>query len=443
MTVLYVKNGAWSGNAPLYSSIDLAFDAAAAGDTIKVSDAHLLTTSAAAIWAGVGTVDNPINVLCVSDADVNVLSTGAKEGSSSQSTKIEGSNYFYGITIEHTQDVELSTNQSLNVFEKCGNIATGSGAGIVGKSVGSNTKFKDFVMKSNGSAIELYTPVSVCVDNISFDSSGSTPTYLFNCTTSNSVNIFFNNSDISNIALPYIVNGSNIVSEIINIAISRIKINAATSISDGSPFMSQSVIDAYSVDTGSGYHYFESLRYSGKWLESLTSYRDNGSLYDNNNSSSHYSCEVQTNANVVEFSNPLKVKLPAKKVDLTAGAVTLTVHIIQRNGTVVPTNLNDKNCILRAIAPDSTDTALGVEYKSSTKDILSTATDLSASTEVWTTPADGANEVKQQVSVTIPQNTQPGMDGAIIQLYLDVSKDLVNEDSGAGEIFVDFAPVVS
>ena len=389
--------------------------------------------------------------ICVSDTDGSVLSSGAKISTDVGSNLLldntnqdGGKIYFYGITFIPGNDLYPTALGIKATYDKC-TFYTGPAAydNIRFAYNGIYAVLNDctVVLQDPDAYVSLAGAAKVTCNKLNIVQD-PLQNYVFRNNAGGGFHLNIENTDMSQLTLAQGFIRSNLDNgDVTDVKIIRCKTGTYDIMYLGDRPML--FVDIHASDTGSGYHYFKSQRKEGDFLESLTAYRNGGSLYDINNASSNYSCEVQTNANVIEFSNPLEVKLPAKKVDLTAGPVTLTVHIIQRNGTVVPTNLNDKNCILRAVAPDSTDTALGVEYKSSTKDILSTATDLPASTETWTTPADGANEVKQQVSVTIPQNTQPGMTSAIVQLYLDVSKDLVNEDSGAGEIFIDFAPVVS
>ena len=452
MTTIYIDSNAtgladgtsWTD---AYTTINAAFAAGTAGDTFLAYFGHYETADATIDLLSPGTVEVPCKLISsdYSNTFTEAISAQVYAGPSAfKDINLSGKCICYGVYLKGTDD--LNNNTLLWSFYNSTIEITSTGGGVLYNGTTNdstqtiNYKNVKFILPNETDFLSGYSYVSAMIlDNCDMSQVKDGSNFYFSNTQRFS-KLSVRNCDLTNFST--LVRDTGLQKNAY-IEFLRCKLKSSVVYSEGVYDSSTAFLLIHSCDSGSGYHFFYYENYYGKWLESLTSYRDNGSLYDINNSSSNYSCEVQTNANVVEFSNPLEVKLPAKKVDLTAGAVTLTVHIIQRNGTVVPSNLTDMNCILRAVAPDTTDTTLGVEYKSSTKDILSTATDLPASTETWTTPADGANEVKQQVSVTIPQNTQPGMTSAIVQLYLDVSKNLVNEDSGAGEIFVDFDPVVS
>jgi len=195
-----------------------------------------------------------------------------------------------------------------------------------------------------------------------------------------------------------------------------------------------------SCDTGSGYHYFYTENYYGKAFESETIYRDDGDTYDPDDSASNFSTEFQPNSNVVEFSNPLSVRICTKKLNLNTGAKSLRFFMMQQ-GSGTPADLTDKNCILRAIHPDTADTALGVEVRSfasgAAKDILDAGVDYTNNSEAWTGIDGGADQTYQQIDITIPGNTEAGMDNAVVEFWLDLSIDL---DTPSIEFFIDTLP---
>jgi len=209
-------------------------------------------------------------------------------------------------------------------------------------------------------------------------------------------------------------------------------------------------IDCYSCDTGSGYHYFDYRRYTGIVKESTTIWRTAGDIYDKDISTTHFSAEYQPNSNVILFTNPLSPKpIKTLKLDLSGGDVVLTVELLQQNASAAPTKLTHGNVQLRAVFPDTTDTALGVTVSSGDQettpiDVLNagSADDLDDSTETWGGTGILATEklTRQKISVTVPQNTETGMDKAVVELWLDVSVDL---DAVSAELFVDTLPAKS
>jgi len=206
--------------------------------------------------------------------------------------------------------------------------------------------------------------------------------------------------------------------------------------------------DLYSCDTGSGYHHFDYGRLEGKVLESEAVWRTDGDIYDKDISTTHFSAEYQPNSNVVLFTNPLSPRpIKTLKLDLSGGDVVLTIELLQQNASVAPLKLTHGNVQLRVVYPDITNTALGVTVSSGEQETTpitvlnaGSADNLDDSTETWGGTGLLTDVTKQKISVTVPQNTQTGMDKAVVELWLDVSVDL---DAVSAELFVDTLPAVS
>jgi len=224
--------------------------------------------------------------------------------------------------------------------------------------------------------------------------------------------------------------------------ISRCKVNSSFNLFSATGTIFSGEIDAWSIDNGSGCHYFEYIRREGKVLESEAVYRTDGDIYDKDISTTHFSAEYQPNSNVVLFTNPLSPRpIKTLKLDLSA-AVTLRFFILQQDASAIPDKLTHGNVQLRAVHPDTTDTALGVtvntgEEEATPVTVLNagSADNLDDSTEAWT--GSSGNVVRQQIEITIPQNTQTGMDKAVVEFWLDVSVDL---DTPSTELFIDTLP---
>jgi len=247
------------------------------------------------------------------------------------------------------------------------------------------------------------------------------------------------NSDLTAIVLdayPFI-GVLGVTSDICKIELSRCLLPASFTLLDTTTSLVNLYADLYSCDTGSGYHYFESYRYEGKVYENTTVKRTGGANYDGTNG---FTASVTPNSNVIEFVNPLLYRLKTPTLDLSGGTTTLTVHILLQDSAGTPVSLTTKNCRIKVVYPDATDTVLGkTVYSNPTEDILSIGSALDIEGTPTFTGTSGTTK-QHYLSVDIPQNTATGMDEAVCELWLEVSKDL---STGTTEMFVCPEPTVS
>ena len=194
-----------------------------------------------------------------------------------------------------------------------------------------------------------------------------------------------------------------------------------------------------SWSAGSGDEYYDSKfnLHEGKTEDNTTVKRTDGATYYD---STGFSIKVTPNSNINEFIQPLNFRLKVPQLDLSGGDVGLRVYILLDDSAEDPVSLTDKNCRIKAVYPDGTNTALGkTVYSNPTVNILTTATDLPTETVTFTGHS-GTNQKQHYLDLTIPQNTATGMDEAVCELWLEVSKDL---STGTTEMFVCPEPTVS
>jgi len=248
-----------------------------------------------------------------------------------------------------------------------------------------------------------------------------------------------NNYDFSAMTSGNIVDLTSAVDDTVNLDFIRCKIPASGVglVDTDKVFNRTQVINFYSCDNGNGYYYFKHYMFGGIVEQNTTVKRTDGATYY---ASIGFSAKFSTNLDVVEFVSPLIFRLKIPALDLSGGITTLRVHILLDDSVEIPTSLTTKNCRLRAVYPDAINTALGKTiYSNPTVNILTAATDLPTETVTFTGHS-GTNQKQHYLDVEIPQNTATGMDEAVCELWLEVSKDL---STGTTEMFVCPEPTVS
>jgi len=159
MADLYAKEGSvWAappGSPTIYDSIDVALDSAAAGDTIYVSDAHDKDwLSVTKTWVSPGTSVNPVYLKCVTDADVDIQSTGALEGTTTGGTMtITGSVIADGVDIQSVGGLFFGGSYA-NVTLKNGSHTNKASSGFrtMGNSAMNVVTLDNFDLKDTGSS---------------------------------------------------------------------------------------------------------------------------------------------------------------------------------------------------------------------------------------------------------------------------------------------------
>ena len=240
-------------------------------------------------------------------------------------------------------------------------------------------------------------------------------------------NIDFNQSSGA-IATKY----SGIVDDLYNTTVKRCSRAAGLSLYNGTPAAPNQIARSWSLLNN---YSAEVISHYGQAITSTIVKRIGGAEYY---TSSGFSFKTTPSANVTENIQPFRFMLKTPKLDLTDGTTTLTCHVLLQDSVGTPVSLTDMNCVLKAVYPDLTDTALGKTSSSTIKSVIATPADLPIETLTFT--GTSGTTKQHYLSVEIPQNTATGMDEAVCELWLEVSKDL---STGTTEMFVCPEPTVS
>ena len=193
--------------------------------------------------------------------------------------------------------------------------------------------------------------------NIDGGSVNSTCTVLVDLGGNGGAHIKVKNFDASAMTTGVLVNSLSSADDVVSAEFSRVKKNTNVDIYSGVIASPAQTIDAWSIDNGGGYHYFEHHRFTGVVKENTTVKRAAWYYGDTYNSTYGFSAKFMPNSNAVEFTQPLNIMIKTPELDLSGGAVTLTIHILLQDSVGTPVSLTDMNCILKAVYPDGTTTA--------------------------------------------------------------------------------------
>ena len=418
--------------ANYYDSIDDAhtYNTLVAGDYVLCFDAHdknYGTTKTLTLVDGV-------NYISVDETDGSAFKAGAIEQATGGVYDLtldaaDGSElYLSGLYFIAGDDIIVISPNSKYTFEDGGlelaganeadRIAIGQQDGTIVNIINSTLTF--------GTANQRMSGSGTAVINLKGVTTVGAPDPLVANFGAGGVILNINDSDLSTVT-GSIVEFTGVASDQTIANITRTTIGSASLVS-AEPYYPGQQINTYSINKGTGndtYHYFEHHRYEGKIIESTTVYRILGATYDSIN---HFSAEVQTNSNVIPYSQPLKYKLAEIEIDLTTSK-TLTAHITQQDGSFFPANLTDHECWIEVTYPDATYNTLGKTVSSQTTGILETPVDLSLSNQAWTVPSGYVT--KQLMSAVVPASIAK----APVTVHLCVAKDItVADGNGASAI---------
>lgn len=426
MAILYVRstdgNDADSGATWALAKATLAgaFTAAAAGDTIYVSDNHAETQASNMTLTSPGTAASPCRVICVDDAaepPTALATTGTITVTGNFTITISGFVFFYGLTFSGSSgavaaagiSISTSLTPSYIKFHTCAvrRLAANSNDVTIGSTLNNsddqevvfeNTTFQ--VGHVNDSIIPkcrfrwINTPSAITGATIS--------TALFSCASaSGGTLVECYGVDFSAMgsgkSLVDIAPASNPVYRFRNC-----KLGSSSSITTGStPGQGGAVVEVVNCDSaGTNYRYWYQ-DYSGTIEHETTIVRTGGA----SDGTTPVSREMVSSANAKSIC-PLILRDLVVWNETVGSSVTLTVHVVTDNVT-----LTDQECWLEAAYLGTSGFPLGsvTDDADSITDILlsGSATNQTTSTETWTTTGL-ATPVKQQLSVSItPQEKGP------------------------------------
>ncbi|TIO62933.1 hypothetical protein [Mesorhizobium sp.] len=351
MTLRYVRSGAagagtgadWT-NA--YTTLAAALTAAAAGDTIYVSEDHAESQASAMSFSNAGTVSNPVYVICVNhlgsvppvSADLRTTATVTTTGTNSI-TFANGGAYFEGIIFNSgtgagaAQIILPNIASAALVFKNCSLRinSTGSGKILLGNG-GVNNNLVELINTTlsfggTGQGLTVGGTVFKWRDTASA-LLGTVPTTLFDWRTGTGSDVTISGVDLSAAGSGKTLIG-NSVSEAVRVQVIDCKLNASVTkyATPGSPASVD--VDFYRSGS-SGVNYNVSRgRYAGTLDEETTIVRTGGA----SDGTTPLAWKIVTTANV---TYPIPFEAPPIAIwnDTTGSTVTATIQGIWGGGAV-------------------------------------------------------------------------------------------------------------
>lgn len=406
MAILYVDSGG-SGTAPYdtwakaSTTLKVALDAAAAGDTIYIYSGHTETPNVNTSYAGAGTSVSPIVIVATSDNTNNPPNAGTYQNMVDGTGTINnagggyditfgGHNIWHGLKFQIGDDL-FSSATSSNTYHDC-LIAVADNISITGVNTQDTSyQFYDTTIEFTGSGGNFIIDCHIVWHGGIFRlNGGSVATYVFQAG-SFRPNIW----SIRDVDFQDIDSGDILFRKandsMCDVTFARCKLPSAfdfpADLFDSSGIMENTSVKFHSVSDASGIEYFQENYFEGQINQDTSIYLN--ATYDGTNG---YSAKMVSNANAIEVSRPLRFKLADLYVDATGS--TLTVELVLDSAT----SLNDDDFWVDVEYPDSTTTQLG-NIITSKADVLATPVALTTSTVTWTGTSGFTNEQKRKVAI--------------------------------------------
>lgn len=411
MAVLYVRStdGNDSDNGSTWAlakaTLAGALSAAAAGDTIYVSQAHAETNAAAFDLPLVGTISNPVKIICANDGAQPPTATATTATVSSNSGQFydffSGVAYIYGIEFKSGARLDFATISTDAWFDTCKFTLTdasayslniGSGDLYHGHFIFTNCTFK-FAGSGQGFAIRL---ARAKFRGGSIDGGGTIPTNLFK-----SGGASWKGSAVDMSGMDLSAMGSNTLIADMggdNFAILRMsgcKLGASAVIS--ATQTADHNIDVINCDSGATNYRHERYQKAGSQVVETTIVRTGGA----SDGTTPISWKIVTSS-AAAWVHPFESMPMAIWNDTTAANRTVTVYGIWGGGAV-PKN---DDIWIEVTYPGSSATPLATINAANTKaDILTTNADQGTDSSTW-----GGSTTAFKMSVTL-SSPQPAMKG--------------------------------
>lgn len=425
MTIYYVDSNASGLNngtswTDAYADLSTAIaGSVAAGDTIHVASNHTKT------YTSTTTLAFPSNCTVISvNSSTDNYESGATEATSSGDFTIAPASfstwlYIYGVNLTANDDVQFNKGGCQYYLYDLTLTLTGTSGtdyfrfnadGVFGY-----LKDVTFSVNASGQTISLYSGTRIVVEGGSVN---STCTRFVDAGQNGGGTVEITGTDFSAMTSGEIVDVAAHTDDTINAVINRCKVPSGVSItSTASTYNDAQTIDAYSCDSGDGYHEFENIRYGGSIYPSTSVYRSGGATYDG---TTNFSASIVPVSNVGVNTVNLKHKLGNYELDLTS-ANTLTFHIAFGDNTSAITAFKNDEMWIEIEQNDATDNALGLLKDTKPTDILTTSSTLTASTETWT-GLTHTNTDKRQIAITT--DVVAGMTKGQVTAYLCCAKHI-------------------
>lgn len=447
MATLYVRstdgNDADNGStwALAKQSIAGALAAAAAGDTIYVSQAHAFSAGAAITWTSPGTAASPVKIICVNDSaePPTTVATGAYETVSINAAfNHTGYTYIYGVEARPSTGAQGNFNYapssvaSYSVYDNFTfYLLNGSNSVVFGQNNlttrANKAKLINPIFRFSGVGNKIIPRCSMEIIGGSFHASSSVPTVLFS-----TPDLWGCTVDVYGMDLSTLGTGKSWVS----------------------PGNSATILNFYNCKEGSGHSHVSasidnpSFKVNVFNRNGLTAYRYQGTISpeptivrsggaQNAVGSFSYKMETNTNANICW---PLELEFgPVYWNEVTGSAIDIEIPIITDNVTLT----NAEAWIQVEFLGTSGQVISSFSHDSITDMLATPANQTTDSVSSWTTTGL-TTPVQQKLSVSIT----PQEEGLIhVHVYLARASTIMYLDpvirSGAKQYMLPLAGVAN
>lgn len=377
-----------------------ALTATGAGGRVFMSDNHAETQFGAITLTG-GTINAPIQVISVNDAGdpeppTSVLAGGSvSQTSTTADIAFDGYAYMYGVTFSSKRDFTWQDLEVKWIYDTCiFNLTGGNDEWIVG-SVDEDV----FVFMKN-CTIDLGFSTNIIRINkggkmewVGGSLSGTIPTVLFN-SLSRSVDIKMRDFDLSSLSTSLI--DPTGTTGFFKVLLERCKLHASLTVLQNPIQTPGSYVKLHSCDSGDTTYSIIEESYEGTVIDETTIVRTGGA----SDGTTSFSYKMTTNANAVEFVQPL-ISPPIVAWTTATTSTNYDVEIVIDSATT----LNNDDVWMELETPGSD--AQGVITTTRLSNILSTPSELTASTETWS--GVGGLEKKYRLRGTVA----PGKAGPV------------------------------
>ncbi len=395
MAIIYLRStdGSDSDNGSTWAlakaSLTGALAAAAAGDTIYVSQAHTESIGVTTTWTTPGTLPAPVKIICVNDGaePPTALATGASiaQTATNINMTITGSFYAYGMAFNAGQQFNVGPTSSANeahLFENCDirTQNTGSIGEIVtsGTSAGQYTRLINCGFRFSGANNGMRLGHRTDIIGGSVLAGGTSPTNLIRpADLGRGGSVFVSGFDFSNLASTFnLVNGGSTGSGVITLRNCRLPTSWSGAGISATITAAGLRLRMHNTDAADTNYRFLEQDYAGSVRSETTVYRDGGAT----DGTTPISWRMASSANTSFPTQPLQSPdLPAVWNTTVGSSVTATVEIVHDGASA----LNNDEIWLEVHYLGTSGATLGVEV-SDARAILASAAAQATSAATWT-----------------------------------------------------------
>lgn len=382
------------------ATLQAAFTAASAGDSIWVIDTHSETLGANLTWSGSGTAASPVKV---------IAATGTGKVYSSTKPVFSGTAYvlnqgvsaeFYGFYFGALKSINLTWNGGqVSVFQDCTfQLHTATAERVQTRGSYSKAVVQDceFYFGQTAQKVAAYAQTQLYVNNCSLHASSAAITNVFYCDTANGATFLsVEGGDYSGAATTANLFGDISTGNRPTLFVAEGVLLPSSGAITATVDQMGTRVEAYSCGTGTNIHSFEVQDMRGSAVDSTSVYVSaSDAQYDK--SSSRYSVEVTPTA-ASTYGAPFRVALHDGV--WAAANQKFSVEVFYDAAT----SLTDANCWVEVEHPLVTTTVGRGRVSSRTADVSVAGTNLTTSSllagDWW--GESGSNQNFQRIDVTV------------------------------------------